>query len=55
MRIRVKSAGLEDLLSFGGIDVSRALGLLYGLPAYDWAKMSQVYSLVFGLTDLSLN
>jgi hypothetical protein len=42
-----------DLLSFGGVGVSGAPGLLYCLQAYDPAKMRPVYSLFAGLTDIS--
>jgi hypothetical protein len=40
------------LLSFGGVRVSRLQSLLYWLPAYEQAKMQQVYSLIVNLTGI---
>ena len=45
------SAGSADLLSFGGVSVGWAPGLLFWLPASDRAKMRPVYLLIVALTD----
>ncbi len=50
----LKSVGSADLLSFGGVSVSWAPGLLCWLPAHGEAKMLRVYSLIVSLKDISV-
>ncbi len=48
-----KSTWSADLVSFGGVSVGWAPGLLFWLPASDRAKMRPVYSQIHTLTDIS--
>ncbi len=47
----LKSAGLADLSSFGGVGVGWAPDLRCWLPVYEQAKMRPVYLLIVSLTD----